>query len=105
MAVKGGAYTVVWSPRALHTYETILHYIADKFGQAEILKFIKRTVTVIEYAAYDPNMFRLSEKGKNKHIVVITRQTTLYYRVKPRRKEIELLLFWDTRMNPSKIKY
>jgi hypothetical protein len=49
-------------------------------------------------------MFRESVKGKNKHIVVITEKTTLYYRVKPRKKEMELLLFGDARRNPERIK-
>jgi hypothetical protein len=66
---------------------------------------VKRTMDILSHVAYDPEMFRKSEKGKNKHIVVITGKTTLYYRVKPRKKEVELLLFWDNRRNPEKIHY
>lgn len=99
------AYDITWSPGALSSYEAILNYIGEKFSKTDVQKFIGKTLVMLEHVSRNPTMFRKSEKGRNKHIVVITKQTTLYYRYKPKKKEVELLLFWDTRRNPSKLKY
>jgi len=50
-------------------------------------------------------MFKTSEKKKNIRKGFVTKHTSLYYRVKPRKKSIELLAFWDNRQNPKKFKY
>lgn len=51
-----------------------------------------------------PLMYRKSDKLKNVHIGVIIKQVSLVYRVKPRKREIELIVFMDTRQNPAKRK-
>ncbi len=98
-----GAYSLIWSPKALKSYNAILDYIGEKFSDVEIQKFVRRTLSILEHITQNPSMFRLSEKGKNKHIVVISKQTTLYYRHRQHKKEVELLLFWDTRQDPKKL--
>jgi plasmid stabilization system protein ParE len=105
VALKKNANTLIWSPKALKSYNAILDYIGEKFSEVEIQKFVRRTVGILELISHSPTMFRLSEKGKHKHIVVISKQTTLYYRFKPNKKEVELLLFSDTRQDPKRLRY
>ena len=105
MVIKRAIYTIAWSPRALKDYYTIIDIIGEKFGDAAIQKFVRRTMAVLEHVSFNPEIFRPSEKNKNKHIALITKQTTLYFRVKPKKKDVELLLFWDTRRNPKTLKY
>jgi hypothetical protein len=50
-------------------------------------------------------MFEESRKKKNIRKGYITRHNALYYRVKPIKKELELLTFWDNRQNPENSRY
>ncbi len=105
MALVQELHTIVWSPKALKSYEEILQYIEGEFNDIAVQKFVRKTLTMLAHIARDPAMFRKSDKGKHKHIVVVTEKTTLYYRVKPRKREVQLLLFWDNRRNPNHLDY
>jgi hypothetical protein len=50
-------------------------------------------------------MFQSSRKKKNIRRGFITKHNSLYYRIKPRKKELELLTFWDNRQDPEKLNY
>jgi hypothetical protein len=50
-------------------------------------------------------MFEESKKKKNVRKGLISKHNTLYYRVKPRKKELQLLMFWDNRQDPKKLKF
>ena len=105
MALRSRTNQIIWSPKAARSYDDIISYLISEFTEKEIQKFVRKSNRILELITLDPGMFRISEKGKHKHIVVLTKQTTLYYRFKPNKKEIELLLFWDTRQNPNRVKY
>ena len=50
-------------------------------------------------------MFKASSKNKIIRKGFVNNLVSLFYRVKPQKKEIELLLFWNNRQNPKKLKY
>jgi hypothetical protein len=50
-------------------------------------------------------MFKASKKKKSVRKGFITEHNSLYYQVKPRKREIELITFWDNRQNPLKNKH
>jgi hypothetical protein len=50
-------------------------------------------------------MFQASRKKKNVRKGLITKHNTLYYRIKPRKKELELIIFWDNRKDPGELTY
>lgn len=103
MAVNTG-YSVVWSPQAIKTFDTILEYIQKNFSDKDVQNFVRKTDRIINHIVINPKLFRVSQKDKSRHIVVITKQTTLFYRLKKGTQQVELLLFWDTRQNPKKLK-
>jgi len=105
VALKAFAYSVEWSPEAVRSFDVIISYIEERFSFSATQKFSRRTMSIIALIADKPELFRKSEKSRNKHIVVVTKQTTLYYRVNHRKKLVELLLFWDTRQDPARLKY
>jgi plasmid stabilization system protein ParE len=105
VALKYSAYSIEWSPEALRSFDTIIHYIEERFSISAAQKFAKRTMSIVVLIAERPELFRKSEKSKNKHIVVVTKQTTLYYRVNHRKKLVQLLLFGGTRQNPASLNY
>jgi hypothetical protein len=62
-------------------------------------EFCYATNKIISYLSENSLMFRQS-KMQNIREAVVTKHTLLLYRVK--QKQIELLVFWDTRKNPKK---
>ncbi|MCD6598013.1 MAG: type II toxin-antitoxin system RelE/ParE family toxin [Bacteroidales bacterium] len=97
--------TIIWTQRALKSYFKVADYLQEELGERVVNDFTTEVQKVIEQIDKMPNMFEVSKKYKNVIKGFVTEQNTLYYRIKPRKKEIELLIFWDNRQDPKKLKY
>ena len=94
-----------WTPTARQTYFNILDYLEEAWTEREIQSFINQVDKLLIRIAGNPEMFQESRNKKNIRKGFITKHNTLYYRVKPRKKELELLTFWDNRQDPEKLVY
>ena len=96
------SYTVKWLPEAELTFAMVMEYLEQNWSSKEVETFINRTDEVIDFIAQRPHQYIYSKK-KDAYRAVVTKQISLYYRLKS--KEVELLVFWDTRQDPSKLKF
>ena len=96
---------VSWTPTARLTYFRVLEYLDESWTKREIQNFVERTEKVLNQIVKDPELFEASRKKKNVRKGLITKHNTLYYRIKYRKNEIELIIFWDNRQNPEKLTY
>src|ERR1700761_727458 len=94
------SYNISWSPRAEITYVRILEYLDEKWTIKEIEAFIVRTEEVLKHITTNPLMYPYSSLSDT-HRCVVVKQVSLFYRLKS--AEIEILVFWDNRQNPSKL--
>lgn len=97
--------TVTWTQRALKSYFKLADYLHEEWGNMVVANFTNEVERVISNIKINPTMFEASSKYSNVRKGFITEHNTLYYRVKPRKKEIELLGFWDNRRDPKKQPY
>ncbi len=97
--------TITWSKRALKSYFKVADYLQEEWGVTVVRNFAADVDKVIAQIEETPNMFEVSKKYKNVRKGFITAHNTLYYRIKPRKKEIELLIFWDNRRDDKKCPY
>lgn len=95
------AWKIIWSPKAIETFDRIIDYLQAKWTEKEIIHFANETEHVISLIAINPYLFRGSEK-ENVHEVVITKHNLLLYQVIEPEMRIELLAFFDTRQDPKK---
>ena len=95
------SYPIKWLPEAELTYALVLEYLEENWTSKEMMNFIDRTEEVIEYISKRPKQYIYSKK-KDAYRAVVTKQTSLFYRIKS--EEIELLVFWDNRQDPEKLK-
>jgi plasmid stabilization system protein ParE len=95
------SYTVKWLPEAELTYALVLEYLDENWTTKEIEKFIDRTDEVINFISQNPEQYFYSKK-KNSYRAVVTKHVSLYYKIQS--TEIELLIFWDNRQDPEKLK-
>jgi len=96
---------ILWTPTARRTYFEVLEHLEKAWAEKEIQNFINEVDHLLEQINRNPEMFEESRKMKNVRKGFVTKHNTLYYRVKPRKKELQLLLFWDNRQDPGKLSY
>lgn len=96
---------ISWTPTARRTYFNVLDYLAENWTKREVVNFINEVENLLNQITNNPEMFQASRKKKNVRKALITKHNTLYYRIKPRKKELELITFWDNRQNPNKLTY
>ena len=96
-------YAIYWSPVAKNDYINILEYLNTRWGQQEVTSFISRTDKTLQLISANPRLFVSSAKKPAVHRCVLTSQVSLYYRIN--NQNIELLRFWDNRMDPEKLIY
>ncbi|WP_091174583.1 type II toxin-antitoxin system RelE/ParE family toxin [Mucilaginibacter sp. P25] len=94
---------VIWSPVAELTYYEILEYLDENWTVKEVIAFVKRTNEVIGHISNNPLLYPYS-KQSDTHKCVVVKQVSLFYRVKAN-NIIELLMFWDNRLDPDKLKF
>lgn len=96
---------IQWTDSAKLSFSKIIFYLSENWTDREILKFITRTKEVVTTLRYYPEMCRPSLKRKNVRIALLNKHTQMIYHYKPRKKQIEILLFWGMKQNPAKFKY
>jgi plasmid stabilization system protein ParE len=96
---------ITWTSRAKSDFNKILEYLYNNWGAKEVNEFIDLTDSILENIAENPQMFIESTKKRNVHKGFITKQNSMFYKFKPRKKEIILLTFWDNRKDPKKRPY
>lgn len=96
---------VIWSPKAIKSFDKIVDFLSERWTKKEIEAFVDQTDKVVEQIVENPYMFVATEKRKNVRKGLVNKLVSLFYRVKPRKKEIELLKFHDNRQDPEKINH
>ncbi|MGE4287372.1 MAG: type II toxin-antitoxin system RelE/ParE family toxin [Salinivirgaceae bacterium] len=96
---------IKWTPRAVSDFNKILVYLYENWGIKELENFINQTDNVLHRIAQNPQMFIESKQKKDVRKGVVTRHNSLFYRINPQKKEIQLLTFWDNRKDPKKLNY
>ena len=94
---------IIWSPRARITFLNILNYLDKEWGKNSVVNFISEVTDILMKISRNPKMFVSTKKNIYIRKGIITKHISLYYRIKPRKNEIELLTFWDNRQDPRKL--
>ena len=94
---------IKWSPASKDEFAELLEYVEAQFGLDAALNFLDKTDKVLDGISEHPAMFPASEKSPSVRKAIITKQTSLLYRISA--FEIQLLHFWDNRKNPETLKF
>ncbi|MFN8255593.1 MAG: type II toxin-antitoxin system RelE/ParE family toxin [Bacteroidales bacterium] len=95
------ALKIQWTKRAVDSFEKIVNYIEENWSESSAKTFVQKTNKLIFQIADNPGMCP-NIVGKEVKRGVITRQTSLYYRVM--NGVVRLITFWDNRRNPKKLR-
>ncbi len=94
------ALKIVWSKRAENGYDKIIQYLAEEWTDREIRNFIEETRQFLSLLEKNPHLLEQSQVRKNIYRGHMNRLTIVTYRVKPRKKQIELLNVRSSRQKP-----
>lgn len=86
---------VFWTDDAKSTFDQIIKYLQREWSDKEVEKFVQRTMEMISTLRQYPEMCRPSLKRKNVRIGILNKHTQLIYHYRPRKKRIDVLLFWS----------
>ncbi|MBV6643412.1 MAG: type II toxin-antitoxin system RelE/ParE family toxin [Cyclobacteriaceae bacterium] len=96
------ALEIVWTKRAESGYAKIIKYLEDHFTEEIIRKFVVQSNQFFELLSEYPEMLESSKKQKYLRRGPINKYTILTYRIKPRKKQIELINIRSSRQMPIK---
>jgi len=85
---------VLWSDEAEETFDNIVLYIENNWGEKHAKKFVQHVQKILKLISDQPYMYKASV-SRDVRQAVISRQTSLYYKI--HKEYITLLFFWDNR--------
>ena len=96
---------ILWTDKARLTFNNNVDYLRSEWTEKEVEKFIANTTKMLSTLKRYPEICRPSLKRKNVRIGILNKYTQLVYHYNPRKKQIVILLFWNPKQDPAKLKY
>ena len=91
-------YKIIWTDESLKGLKSILDYLEEKWTKREIKKFAKLLDKQIGLIQKNPKLFPLSSRSNELRRSVLSKQTTIYYKVD--KNNIYIVSLFDNRRNP-----
>lgn len=92
---------VLYTDRSKETLQLVYDFIEYKFGEKSAEQFSLKAEKIIELIRHHPFMYKAALFDENIRVGLITKQTSLFYRVTD--TSVHLLFFWDNRQEPFSI--
>jgi hemerythrin len=87
-------YKIVWVPLAVETYMEEIDFIFLKCNQKEVDAFVMLVDENLKRLSINP---LIGQIHKNVYKIVISKQTSLFYRIIEKDKKVELVYFWNNK--------
>lgn len=94
-------YRILWTDHALEELEKAVEYLQLNFTDTEIARLARAIESTVIHLTRNPSMYPESAQARGIRRAVVLRFNTLYYRVNPERKQIEILSFLSNRQDPN----
>ena len=99
------AIEIKWTQQAIETFKSNIDYLASKWSNKEITKFVQETEKIINRLQKYPESYPPGIKDKRYRKVRINKYIVLFYRYFESKKKISLITFWHVRQDPDQLKY
>ena len=97
------AGVVKWSRQADESFDNIIQYLTDEWGEKVTKAFVKRTFEFLDLPGDFPEIGSIENSEKQIRGFVLLKQLTVFYKVK--NKSIVILNFYDNRQRPKRRRY
>jgi plasmid stabilization system protein ParE len=92
-------YKTIWALTAKNSYHEEIEFIFSKWNLKEVNKFTDLVESELNRLSINPVMGNF--KYENVYSLVISKQTTIYYKVNMEKCVIEIIVFWNNLKNPD----
>lgn len=92
-------YKLIWSDEALNNLKGIIDYLENRWTKKEIKKFALLLDKQLKLIEDNPFLFAESDKSNGLRKSVLSKQTTIYYRIIG--YEVRIITLFDNRQNPK----
>ncbi|HEU5290275.1 MAG TPA: type II toxin-antitoxin system RelE/ParE family toxin [Cyclobacteriaceae bacterium] len=96
------ALALVWTKRAIQGYDKIVHYLEEHWTDKEVRNFIHESEEFFTLLSEYPEVLQKTSRYNNVYRGPMNKLTVITYRVKPRKKQIELINIRAARQRPLK---
>ncbi|MCB0497071.1 MAG: type II toxin-antitoxin system RelE/ParE family toxin [Cyclobacteriaceae bacterium] len=93
---------IVLSKRAAKKLDKLLNYLESEWSERVKINYVEKFDQIVNQLRTFPEIGQETELVKGLRRLVITKQTTIYYRYD--NKYVKIAAIFDTRMDPMKIK-
>ncbi len=95
-------YKVEWKAVAIDSYFNEIDFILSKWNEIEVQKFEDLVYDFLATLSKTPEIGIYKTQYKC-YSLVISKQTTLYYKIIEDKSQIDLILFWNNKQNPNNL--
>lgn len=92
-----------WTSESEYTFNQNLDYLSKDWDVPVLNSFLDRVEEAIEHISSNPRLYPVHRPTENVRRCVIHERIVLYYRIVDN-ETIDLLTFWNTAQDPSKLK-
>ena len=92
-------YSIHWSKLAEITFSEEMDFIFEKWNQKEVDKFGLLVQNCLQSISENPKIGK-NESENQVYSFVISKQTTIYFKISEIELRIDLILFWNNKKNP-----
>ena len=92
-------YSIHWSKLAEITFSEEMDFIFQKWNQKEVDKFGLLVQNCLQSISENPKIGK-NESENQVYSFVISKQTTIYFKIAEIELRIDLILFWNNKKNP-----
>lgn len=89
---------IIWSKNAQITFDAIVVYLENSFGNNVAKKFIAKADSSIQTIASFPNLYKAISLKQNVRKATISKVCSFYYEIND--NTVVILYFWDNRQEP-----
>ena len=93
-------YHINWKPLSKLTFADEINFIIEKWNLEIADNFVVLVYDYLETLSKSPRIGIFSQKN-NCFSKVISKQTTLFYKIIDNQSQIDLILFWNNTQNPQ----
>ena len=97
-----GSYKIIWSDESVKNLDSIITYLELNWTEKEVRKFLDLLNKRIHLISLNPLLFPSTPKSRGIRKSVLSKQTSIFYRIAEQR--VEILSIFDNRQNPDKLK-
>ena len=93
-------YNINWKPLSKLTFSDEIDYIIGKWNLEIADEFVVLVYDYLATLSKTPSI-GIYKSENNSFSLVISKQTTLYYKIIEEKSQIDLVLFWNNSQNPN----